>query len=435
MISAFSAPQPRVFLFLQGPSSSLFAKTGRELSKLGHKCFRVNLNAGDWVFWHGNGAMNFRGRLAAWHSYLVSIFEGHGVTDLVLLGEERPYHKVAVELAKEKGISITVIEMGYLRPDWITVERNGMSSNSHFPNDPDAIRLAAKDVQVPDFRQIYSQSFFVEAALDLAYNLPNVFLSFLFPHYRRHGLFHPLKEYAGWVKRLLTRRPEKQRTTKLIQLLKDGGSAYFLYPLQLETDYQLRAHSPYSSQFEAIEEVLASFSSHAPPDTHLVVKSHPLDNGLLDWGARITEIAVSRSVSGRVHYIDDGDLSAFVEGCCGMVSVNSTAILHGLKSGTAAKVLGCAVYDLEGMTHQGPLDGFWSAPKRPDRELTEEFYRLLAQSIHVRGNFYSRRGTDAAALAIASRLSSGSINQPGGDCGYAPRKRPQKFQTGLNVSN
>lgn len=435
MIAAPATSRTRVFLFLQGPSSSLFAKTGRELSKLGHKCVRVNLNAGDWIFWHGKGAANYQGRFEDWHRYLLSLFDRHAITDLVLLGEERPYHKVATELAKDKGISITVIEMGYLRPDWITIERNGMSSNSHFPNDPNAIRFAARNVQAPDFQKIYSQSFFVEALLDLAYNLPNVFFSFLFPHYRRHGLFHPLREYAGWVKRLSIRRREKERAEKLVQHLGTAGSPYFVYPLQLETDYQLRAHSPYSSQFEAIDEVLGSFASYAPPDTHLVVKSHPLDNGLLDWRARITEIATGHSLSQRVHFIDEGDLSAFVKSCIGMVSVNSTAVLHGLKSGTPAKILGCAVYDIEGMTDQGPLDGFWSAPMKPDPELTEDFYKLLAQTIHVRGNFYSRRGTNAAALAIAERLSLDLINQPGGDCGHAPRKRPQKFQARSNVSN
>lgn len=429
------ASEPRVFLFLQGPASSLFIKIGQRLTQAGHRCYRINLNVGDWLFWNGKGTKSYRGRSENWPIYLAWFFDAYGVTDILLLGEERPYHKVAVDMAKERSIAVTVIEMGYLRPDWVTVERDGISSNSHFPNDPVAIRRAGRDISTPDFGVIYPQSFTMEALLDLAYNLPNVFFAWLFPHYRRHGLFHPLKEYAGWLRRLVSSRFEKARAEKLIGQLKSDGSRYFVYPLQLETDYQLRVHSPYSSQFEAIEDVLSSFANHAWPDTQLVIKAHPLDNGLTDWRARINALTSRLGLMQRVHYIDHGDLSSLMEGTDGIVAVNSTAVLHGLRTGIPAKVLGCAVYDIEGMTHQGSLDSFWCNPARPDGELTRDFYKLLAEAIHVRGNFCSRQGTDAAASAIASRLLECRVNFPGGDCGHTPRKRPNKFQVRSDVSN
>ena len=111
----------RVFLFLQGPSSPIFAKIADRLEDLGHRCLRINLNVGDQIFWRRKGSNNYRGRGGRdWHDYAAAFMDTHAVTDLVLLGEERPYHRLAVRAARDRGIDIFVVEMGYLRPDWLT---------------------------------------------------------------------------------------------------------------------------------------------------------------------------------------------------------------------------------------------------------------------------------------------------------------------------
>ena len=202
-------PECRTFLFLQGPSSPIFSKIADRLEAKGHRCLRINLNPGDQIFWRRKGGYNYRGRGGNhWRAHVASFMDRHRVTDLVLLGEERPYHLAAISAAKDRDITVSVVEMGYLRPDWLTLERDGMSSNSHFPNDPQQIAAAAATLAEPNWTRRYTQSFTAEAAYDLLYNLPNVFLWFLFPHYRRHALFHPLAEYAGWVMRLTGARRE-----------------------------------------------------------------------------------------------------------------------------------------------------------------------------------------------------------------------------------
>lgn len=415
------------FLFLQGPSSPLFMKIADRLEAAGHSCHRINLNAGDRVFWRRGGAIAYRGRPEAWGGFVRRVLKERAVGSLVLLGEERPYHAEAVRAAREAGVAVFVVEMGYLRPDWVTLERDGMSSNSRFPNDPAAILAAAEGLPEPDWPRRYGQTFLAEALYDLAYNLPNVFLGFLHPHYRRHGLFHPLAEYAGWIGRLATEGRRRAEAGEKTAALRAAGAPWFVYPLQLETDFQLRAHSPYESQKQAIAEVLASFAAHADANARLAVKVHPLDNGLIAWKRFVAARAERLGVGARVEYLDGGDLGALVAGCAGIVTVNSTAALHGLREGVPAKVLGTAIYDVAGMTDQRPLDGFWKAPHRPDPALTAAFYRLLAASIQVRGNFYSKAGTTAAAEAIAERLLSGTVNLPGGDSGGAPRRKPAKY--------
>src|SRR5687768_13381920 len=109
----------RRFLFLQGPITPFFAEVAAGLRALGHEAHRINLCLGDRLFWHGPGATDFRGRLAEWPGFIASFLDRHRITDLVLIGEQRPYHKPAIAAAKARGITVAVTDFGYLRPDWV----------------------------------------------------------------------------------------------------------------------------------------------------------------------------------------------------------------------------------------------------------------------------------------------------------------------------
>ena len=397
----------RVFLFLQGPSSPLFAKCADRLEEAGHRCLRLNLNMGDRIFWRRRGGHDYRGRRRDWRAFISAFLDRHDVTDLILLGEERPYHKRAIAEAKARGIPVYVIEMGYLRPDWVTFERDGMSSNSHFPRDPARIVAEAEGLPEPDWTGRHRQTFLAEASYDLIYNLPNVFLWFLYPHYRRHALFHPLAEYAGWLRKLATQRRTREKAQAAIDALLASRKPFFVYPLQLQTDYQLRAHSPFSSQQEAITLVLTSFARHAPQEQQLLIKVHPLDNGLIDWTGFVAKAAGGLGIGERVQVVDGGNLDRLVGHSLGVVTVNSTASLPAFRRGKPVKTLGYAVFDAPGLSYPGTLDAFWTKPTPPDRAVVDAFFRLMAAKYQVRGNFYSTSGTDAAASAIAGQLLAG----------------------------
>ncbi|MCG5477573.1 capsule biosynthesis protein [Ensifer alkalisoli] len=416
----------RTFLFLQGPSSSIFPKIATRLEAYGHRCVRINLNVGDRIFWRRRGGYNYRGSLARWPGYVDAFIRCHGVSDLVLLGEERPYHQKAIAAARRYGAAVYVVEMGYLRPDWLTLECGGMSSNSHFPAEPEQILKAAASLPEPDWQRRYSQTFLAEAAYDLLYNLPNVLFWFLFPGYHRHGIFHPLAEYAGWLRRLAGAKRQQRAAEAVIRSLTSDRLPYFVYPLQLETDFQLRAHSPFNSQEEAIGDILASFARQAPPTSKLAIKVHPLDNNLIPWRRIIASQAAALGIEDRVAFLDGGNLDLLMAGSAGMVTVNSTAGLHALKQGKPVKVLGRAVFDIAGLTDQQPLDAFWAAPTQPDPDLSAATFRLMAASIQVRGNFYSHAGTDAGAEAIAERIHRNMVNQPGAFIDPPPRQKPEK---------
>ncbi len=75
-----------------------------------------------------------------------------------MLGEQRRYHKEAVAVAKTLGVRVTVTDFGYLRPDWITLEQDGMGGNSRFPRDPEVLEVLARGVAEPDLSESYRDS-------------------------------------------------------------------------------------------------------------------------------------------------------------------------------------------------------------------------------------------------------------------------------------
>ena len=65
-------------------------------------------------------------RYADWYDYIEKFYDEKEVTDIVLVGEQRKYHKEAIEAAGKRGIRVIVTDFGYLRPDWIALEQDGM---------------------------------------------------------------------------------------------------------------------------------------------------------------------------------------------------------------------------------------------------------------------------------------------------------------------
>ncbi len=180
-------------------------------------------------------------------------------------------------------------------------------------------------------------------------------------------------------------------------------------PLQLDSDYQLRAHSDFDGMQPALAEIVASFAATAPQNRKLVIKAHPLDNGLTDWRARTLDYAKALGVAGRVIFLDAGDITALVQNACGVVTVNSTTGTLALQAGIPVLALGRSIYGLRGLTHQGDLNGFWSAPTPPDPELYDAFRRVVAVRCLLRGGFYTDERHAPLVAAAADRISDGEM--------------------------
>ena len=95
LVSVGSFGSRRTFLFLQGPISPFFARIADGLEDRGHRALRVNLCFGDKLFWRRPGALNYRGTLEAWPDFITELMDREGITDLILLGGQRDYHRAA----------------------------------------------------------------------------------------------------------------------------------------------------------------------------------------------------------------------------------------------------------------------------------------------------------------------------------------------------
>lgn len=400
----------RRFLFLQGPISPFFSELGARLRALGHAVHRINLCLGDKMIWRGPGAVDFTARAAEWPGFIAAFLDTHAITDIVLLGEQRFYHREAIAAARARGIEVVATDFGYLRPDWITFEFDGLGRDSRFPRDPAAILALAETLPPPDLASHHRDSFFNQAAMDVAYHVVSLIPGF-FRHYESHQLYHPVQVYLGTLSRILTRRRANRRADAIIAGLR-GRGPLFLMAMQMETDFSVRAYSHYPDLDTAIEEVTQSFAAHAPAEAQLLFKVHPLDPAIKNWRRRVTRIAQRAGVAERVHYLGGGNLGAITENVQGVITINSTVGLRAIVDQLPTHTLGEAIYKIPGLVHEGPLDRFWTEGHPPNPELREAFLRGIAYCLHIRGVYYARPGLDAAVEAAAHRLHHGLINQP-----------------------
>jgi capsular polysaccharide export protein len=209
---------------------------------------------------------------------------------------------------------------------------------------------------------------------------------------------------AGWARKLARRRERASSGAALLNRLRASGAAYFLFPLQLDSDAQIRLHSPFAGVADAMKLVIGSFAAHAPPDARLVVKEHPLDNGVRDWAGLAADLAGLHGVADRVDYLAWGDIEAVAADALGMVTINSTSGTLALSLGVPVVVLGQAVYDLPDVCFQGGIDAFWQARTPPDPATFAAFRRVLIDRCLIPGGFFSAEGLDKVVRHAVARF-------------------------------
>ena len=399
-------PQPsqRTVLLLQGLMGPLFRRLGQELIAAGHEVHKVNFNGGDRAFWRLPNGIDYRGTLADWPATFEDLLRAHGVTDVVLFGDCRDHHMPAIRICRERGVPVHVFEEGYIRPDWVTLELGGVNGHSSLPRDPAWYReTAAALPPVPPHAQVPS-SFQRRAVEGLAYNVADVLTRWYYPGWNNHRPWHPLVEGMGWLRKLCRRKEREGSAARLMDRLAASGDPYFLFPLQLDSDAQIRLHSPFAGILPALQQVIASFAAHAPTETRLVVKEHPLDNGVRDWRQETADMAERFGVADRVDYLAWGDIVPVIRRARGVVTVNSTSGTLALAEGVPVVALGHAVYDIPGITWQAGLDAFWNDPVPPSPETFAAFRRVLVERCLIPGGFFSEEALSKVVRHAVARL-------------------------------
>jgi capsular polysaccharide export protein len=385
----FFAFRDKRVLLLQGPVGPFFRRLARDLEGVGAHVSKVNFNGGDTLF-YPTGAVAFQGRMAEWPRFLEKLLTDLKIDVVLLFGDCRPIHRAAYEIAQRRGIEIGVFEEGYIRPDYITLERHGVNGHSLIPRTP-IYYLNRPTHRAPRTLQVGNTYWYAALWASLYYAASAVMRPF-FRHYQHH---RPLtvKEALPWLRAVWRKGYYAVRERGVqARLAGELSGKYFLVPLQLHNDSQICVHSDYDAVELFIEDVVRSYAGHAPPDTHLVIKHHPLDRGYSDYTAAIRDLAGKHGIAERVHYIHDQHLPTLLDHARGVVTVNSTVGLSALFHGAPLKVCGRAIYDMQGLTFSGSVDNFWAAaPKakaKPD--LLQRFRNYLIEHTQVNGSFYRR---------------------------------------------
>jgi capsular polysaccharide export protein len=238
----------------------------------------------------------------------------------------------------------------------------------------------------------------------VAYHLASGLNPLFFSQYRTHSTVPASIEYAGFMTRHFKNKFRiNQERIRLQDLLGRSEGFYFL-PLQLNSDFQVRDQPSLNSMPALLEHVIGSFAQHAPANTRLAIKNHPLDFDQVNYQLLSAQLARQYGVSGRIEYFETGDLEALLKNALGTITLNSTVGSVALERGCPTLCLAPALYDFEGLTAQCGLDAFWGRVPQPDPELFALFKTVVLHTTQVNGGFYCPTGIELAARASAKIL-------------------------------
>ncbi|WP_310463495.1 capsular biosynthesis protein [Sphaerotilus sp.] len=377
-------------LILQGPMGWFFSDLAALLTQQGQHVTKVHFNGGDEIFWRHPGALRFTGRPDTLADWLRGLIKRQRIDAVVLFGQMRPVHCTAREVASELGVGIFVFEEGYLRPNYVTIERRGVNALSRLPRA--ASFYAEREQPRHPAPTPTTQNIQRTALIAAAYGIAAAALRPWYPHQTYHRSLNPVTEPLRWarsyVRHLRYQISEHGLHARLTGA--DLSKRWFLVPLQVQSDSQIVHHSPYTSVEAFISDVMASFAEHAPDETGLVIKHHPMDRAYSDYQRYIQREAVRLKISHRVVYLHDQHLPTLLDHARGVVTINSTVGLQALHHGAPVITLGESVYSMPGLVYSGSLAAFWEDPGEVDQALYLRFRHHLIAHTQLNASFYAQ---------------------------------------------
>ncbi|AJQ93889.1 capsule biosynthesis protein [Gynuella sunshinyii] len=375
-------------LLLQGPIGPFFRLLAKDLKAVGAKVFKINFNAGDWLF-YPTDALNYRGTMDDWPLWFEDLVLRLKIDTVLLFGDCRPIHRAAHAIATKLELDVGVFEEGYIRPDYITLERSGVNGHSKIPRHPELFKkVTAPVAQTHPIPKTYN----LMVWYGFCYFTIGSFGAPWFIHYKHHRPLTIL-EALPWLRsawrKLKYKWLERGQQDDLVQ---NWSNHFFLVPLQVFNDSQITVHADCINIRHFIKQTLNSFAAHAPADTLLVFKHHPMDRGYCNYRTLIKRLADRAGVSDRVRYIHDQHLPTLLDHARGVVVVNSTVGFSALYHGTPTKTCGRAFYNMEGLTYQGSLDDFWQQTENIhlDKLLYKNVRNYVITRTQLNGSFYKK---------------------------------------------
>lgn len=375
-------------LLIQGPMGTFFKSLGKSFEDRGANVFHIGLNIGDKLFSAKHNYVPYHGTKDDWSVFIDAFYKTNNIDKVFVFGDCRFYQSIALQKAEDLGLESYVFEEGYVRPYFVTLERYGVNNYSKLPRNR-AFYESLKPCELINSEPVCPNNKYYKQALSaMAYYFAGNHLNYSYPHYEHHRNFSWTKEAFFGVRSWVRKYKHKINEKGLIEeLIIPQSKNYFLVPLQTHNDFQVVTHSKFCSIKNFINEVMYSYAQ-SQCDELLIIKHHPVDRGRKDYFSFIMNKAELYGITDKVKVVYDLHLPTCLKNAKGVVTINSTVGLSALYHNAPVKVLGEAIYDIDGITDQNDLTGFWDSPVGPDKTVFNNFYHYLITKTQLNLSFY-----------------------------------------------
>lgn len=401
-------------LLLQGPIGRFFTTFKRfcyEQAEV-ENVFKISFHVGELVLFFDKNTYFYRGDVEKWGEFFKSFVEKKQIKQIFLLSSTRIYHQIAIKIAKEINIEVYVFEQGYIRPHYLTIERNGVNAETSLPKCPEFYLNLDGEMNNPtmkpyntiflnkNIKNIFSLPYYWSGFLLHAsiYGLGIVITNYLINRHhvthfkdREKWVFYHLYGYFKLFTQLSLSKINFVTRNTNNNWIKNKNARYYFYALQLASDTQI-THNAKITIPESLIKVIKSFQRYAPSDTYLLIKHHPIDRGHNNYKKLIASLSKKYNVSHRVKYLHDCSLPLALKHSLGVIVINSTtglsALLHKKPVICLSKT---AIYDIPRLTYQNDLDLFWQDAENffVDEKILNNFYCYLKNTTQFQGEFYA----------------------------------------------
>lgn len=377
-------------LFLQGPMGPFFNNFSTFIrNKYNANVHNISYNGGDEYFL--KDYIPIIGSNLELIEKSIKLIKDKNIQIVFLFGDERLIHASITKWIRENDntISIYAFEEGYFRPNYITIEKDGVNNNSTLDLSYKALQNMDLNNLIKDYKQPIDigKPYSNMAWYATIYYFQLMIKKFKYPFYIHHRDASLIKEgYYGlcnFIKLKYNKIVEKKYT---MYITNDISNNFIFFPLQVESDFQIKKHSPFNNIEESIHEFFRLYKKYNTTE-YIVIKHHPMDRGKNDYKRIIKINAEKFNIdANKIIYIYDVDLPTCLTHAKKCITVNSTVGISALIHELPVFLMGKANYNIKNITNT-ELE-FFTSYKKPDMELFKKLKFTIINKTQSNGSFY-----------------------------------------------
>ncbi len=303
-------------------------------------------------------------------------------------------------VAKQNGIPRLVFEQGLFRPDWITIDGNGVNHRNSIQScsqlfSDEAFCYQQRDL-FQDIRSVLPIDRDSIPNIKRRASLPSLLRAYASSKLQpRRNIFLRNAENRDLLESALLsgkRKPPKPPVSGDLNASEAHDVRYLFCPFQVETDTQIVLHSPWISRMRELVDVLCSVVDRLNESgikAHVIFKGHPLSP---------VETTVSHPFVSVADHLSVPEIFELYKPV--VVTINSTVGIEALDAGIPVVTLGDAFFNLPGVvlgncrdeeSLTDLLSRFWSNSIGHDVDMAKRFTLALREKYQVRA--YNREPT------------------------------------------